>query len=64
MKIGESREKRLYTVQEAALYLGRSVYSMRSLIWTGRVPVVQHGRRQWIDLMDLDRYIQNNKINP
>jgi len=53
--------KRLYTVKEAALYLGRSVHAVRELIWSRFLPVVQHGRKMWIDLADLNRYIYKHK---
>lgn len=54
--------KRLYTVQEAAEYLGRSVWSVRELIWAGRLPIVRVGRRIHLDLYDLDTFIEQNKI--
>lgn len=54
-------KKRLLTLKEAAEYLGRSLYSMRTLVWDGKVPVVQDGRKMWVDIMDLDNYIDHNK---
>ena len=53
--------KRLYTLKEAGVYLGRSEYSVRSLIWSGGLPVVKHGKKQWVDLKDMDTYIERNK---
>lgn len=53
--------KRLFTVKEAALYLGRSVWSMRDLIWSGKIKVVKDGKRIFIDRVDLDGYIERNK---
>ena len=54
-------DKRLLTLKESAQYLGRSVYSMRTLVWAGKVPVVQDGRKYWCDRADLDRYVDANK---
>ena len=55
--------KRLYTLQEAATYLGRGLYGMRELVWSGEVPVVKGtgGRKIYVDIIDLDVYIERNK---
>ncbi len=56
-------EKRLYTIKESALYLGRGLDSMRELIYAGELPVVQKGERGkcWLDVYDLDSWIEKNK---
>jgi len=53
--------KRLYTVKEAAEYLGHTVWGIRSLVWSKTLPVVQHGRKQFLDLFDLNAFIEKNK---
>lgn len=53
--------KRLYTVKEAAEYLGHTIWGVRSLIWAKTLPVVQNGRKQFLDLFDLDDFIEKNK---
>ena len=55
--------KRLYTLQEAARYLGRSNWGMRDLIWAGKIPVVREdgGRKIFIDFHDLVAYVERNK---
>mgnify|MGYP001769584139 CR=1 FL=1 len=55
--------KRLYTLKEAAEYLGRSVWGVRELIWSQVIPVVkQHGeRKMYLDIKDLDSFIEKNK---
>ena len=53
--------KRLYTVKEAAVYLGRTDWGVREIIWKGLVPEVRHGRKIYIDVLDLDRFIERNK---
>jgi len=53
--------KRLYDLKEAATYLGRPIFSVRGLIWKGTLPYVKEGRRQYLDVYDLDKYIERNK---
>ena len=57
-----SPEKRLYSIDEAAIYLGRSVWSVRELIWGGQLPYVKVGRRIHLDITDLDEWIAKNKV--
>ena len=62
-RISAAVSKRLYTLKEAAEYLGRSEWSMRSLIWAGSIPVVKtdRGRKIFVDIEDLDDFISQNK---
>lgn len=55
--------KRLYTLKEAAEYLGRSQWGMRELIWAGEIPVVRQegGRKIFLDIQDLAEFIEKNK---
>jgi len=53
--------KRLYTLKEAACYLGRSDWGMRDLIWGRKIPAVREGRKIYLDIDDLNNYIQRNK---
>ncbi|MBN2180138.1 MAG: helix-turn-helix domain-containing protein [Deltaproteobacteria bacterium] len=55
--------KRLYTLKEAALYLGRGEYGMRELAWSGDIPVVKReaDRKLYFDVNDLDEFIETNK---
>lgn len=56
--------KRLYTLSEAAEYLGRPVYSVRCLIWKGSLPVVKEdgSKKQYVDVCDMDQFIETNKM--
>ena len=58
-----SARKRLYTLREGAAYLGRSEWGMRELIWAGVIPVVkpQAARKIFLDVQDLDRFVEVNK---
>lgn len=54
--------KRLYTVPEAGKYLGRSTWSVRHLIWNGKLPSVRCGKLIHLDIQDLERFIERNKV--
>ncbi len=53
--------KRLYSLPEAAQYLGRTVWSIRDLIWRGSIPIVREGKRIFVDIVDLEAYITKHK---
>lgn len=53
--------KRLFTLKEVAIYLGIGLYTVRELIWRGELPVVRNRRKQLVDVMDLDAWIDRNK---
>ncbi len=53
--------KRLYSVREAARYLGVSPWSVRNLQKLRTLPCVRQGRRVLFDIQDLERYIENHK---
>ena len=57
----EKLKKRLMTIKEAAIYLGRPVWAIRSLIWAGTLPFVKTGRIYYFDIMDIDEFIDKNK---
>jgi excisionase family DNA binding protein len=53
--------KRLYTIEEAAFYLGRTAWSVRELIWKGHLPSVKVGRRVHLDYNDLNQFVDRYK---
>ncbi len=53
--------KRLYTLHEAGIYLGRSVWSVRRLVWAGELPAVRARGRVHVDVQDMDEFIERNK---
>lgn len=55
-------QKRLYSIEEAALYLGRSEWGIRRLIWAGKLPHVRCGKRVHLDVEDMEKFIDNNKM--
>lgn len=54
--------KRLLSIDEAAIYLGRTSGAIRELVFKGKVPAVKIDRRVQIDRQDLDRLIEKSKV--
>jgi excisionase family DNA binding protein len=54
---------RLLPLRKAAEYLGLTVWAMRERIWAGEIPVVRFpgGRKMFIDVKDIDAFIEKNK---
>jgi len=54
---------RLLPLKKAADYLGLTVWAMRERIWAGDIPVVQFsgGRKMYVDIQDIEEFIQKNK---
>lgn len=61
-RINNPLSKRLYNVEEAALYLGRSVWGIREMIYAGKLPIIKDGRRVLLDIADMDKWIERSKI--
>lgn len=59
----ETLLKRLFTVQEAASYLGKGTDAMREMIYQRIIPVIQRGDKGkiYLDRLDLDAWIEQNK---
>jgi hypothetical protein len=57
-----SIEARLLTVDQAATYMGRTEEAMQHMIAGGKVRTVRIDRRVFIDVRDLDKLIEDNKI--
>jgi excisionase family DNA binding protein len=55
-------ETRLFTVKEAATYVGRTEQALQHLIHKREIVVVRKGRRVHLDRTDLDRWIEANKV--
>lgn len=54
--------KRLLTPREAGEYLGRTESAVRQLIHKRMLPVIRFGRNARIDVRDLDRIIDANRM--
>ena len=55
-------QKRLYSIKEGAIYLGRSVWAVREMLWAGKMPYVKDGKRILIDIQDMDAWIDQSKV--
>jgi hypothetical protein len=54
-------QQRLLSLKDAAPIMGRSVWGMRELIWSGKVPYIQDGKKIYVDIRDLEDYIERHK---
>jgi hypothetical protein len=52
---------RLMTLEQAAVYVGRTPEAIQQLVGSGKVPTVRADRRVFVDRLDLDRWIDDNK---
>ena len=55
-------KKRLYSIKELVLEIGATEWFWRTQIWDGQLPYVQIGRKMFIELKDIDIFIQKNKM--
>ena len=53
---------RLLSVEDAGVYLGRTKEAVQHMIANGTLPVVRDGRRVFLDIGELDRWIEANSI--
>lgn len=54
-------QPRLLTVQQAAQYLGATIWCVRELHWSRKVRAIRMGKRLVFDRLDLDTYIDAQK---
>jgi excisionase family DNA binding protein len=55
-------QPRALSIEEAAAYIGATIWFLRTQIWNRRIPYLKHGHRYAFDRVDLDRYLEANKI--
>jgi excisionase family DNA binding protein len=55
--------QRLLTVDQAAVYIGRTKEAVQYLIATNKLPVVRSDRRVFLDLHDLEEWILEHKAS-
>jgi excisionase family DNA binding protein len=53
--------KRLYTVEEVACYLGRTVNAIREMQWAGKLSYIRGGKRILFDIRDMDQWIESRR---
>jgi excisionase family DNA binding protein len=54
-------QPRLLTVEQAAAYLSRSKDAVQHLVASGKLATVRGDRRVFLDVRDLDAWIEQNK---
>ncbi len=57
----ERPQKRLYSIKEASVYLGRSACAVREMIYAGKIHFIRADRRIFLDIYDIDEWIERNK---
>ncbi len=55
-------DKRLYSIDDAGVYLGISTWTVRAYVSEGKLPAVRAGRRVLLDIRDLDAWIERAKF--
>ncbi len=53
--------RRLYDLEGTGAYLGIPVHTVREMIHRGDLPCVRIGRRQYLDIRDVDQFIDQAK---
>jgi excisionase family DNA binding protein len=53
--------KRLFSIKEAADYLGRSPWTVAEMVRTGKLPYVADGKRKFLDIQDIHKWIDTSK---
>jgi len=58
---GSGVRPRLLTLEQAATYISRTLPAMQHMVADGQVPTVRSDRRVFVDVRDLDQWIEDNK---
>ena len=53
---------RLLGLKDAAVYLSAHLWAVRQMVRNRELPFVKIGRKILIDRVDLDRYVERNKV--
>jgi excisionase family DNA binding protein len=62
LNVSEVTNRRLLSIDEAAVFLALSKREIYNMISNRELSVVSHGRRKMIDILDLGRWIEQNKL--
>lgn len=61
MRLNQSQDGRLLTVDAAAKYIGRTPKALRHMIASRAIPTIREGGRVHLDRGDLDKWIELRK---
>lgn len=56
-------KKRLFSIKELVAEIGATEWFWRSQIWDGQLPCVQVGRKMFVDINDIETFIQQHKFS-
>jgi len=56
-----TENKRLFSIKELPSTIGGTVWYWRQAIWSGELPVVKFGKKQLVDMKDIESFIQKYK---
>ena len=54
-------QRRLLPIKDAADYMGFSPWTVREIIWTGEIPYIKVGPKYFLDVVDMDKWIEKIK---
>jgi excisionase family DNA binding protein len=54
-------ERRIFSINEIAIFLGRSKWTIAEMIRTGKLPYIKDGKRKLLDILDVEQWIEKNK---
>ena len=52
----------MLSLKDAAVYLGAHLWAVRQMVRGRELPYVQIGRKHLVDRVDLDKFIERNKV--
>jgi excisionase family DNA binding protein len=55
-------QPRLLDIKAAAAYLSATVWFMRDLVWSRRIPFAKFGNKYVFDIRDLDAFVDAQKV--
>lgn len=61
--VSQKATKRLYSIADASIYLGRSIWAVREMLWAGKMPYIKDGKRILLDIRDMDTWIEKSKTS-
>ncbi|OGW53661.1 MAG: hypothetical protein A2Y81_12485 [Nitrospirae bacterium RBG_13_43_8] len=53
--------QRLCSIKQAAVILGRSPWTVAEMVRSGRLPYIPDGKRRFLDIHDLNDWIEKSK---
>ncbi len=62
LSVNEATNRRLLSVEDAAVYLSLSKREVYNMIANKEFFVVPHGRRKMLDIRDLEQWIERKKV--